>query len=221
MKVSKLEENIIFDFDGTLVDSSVAVNKLYDYFAKKYNISSISSPETLATIKSLPLMEKMKKLGVPMRKLIAMSMEAKSMYASFISEIKLKEGMIDILKGLSERKADMFILSSNTAKNINKFLNLNNISFFKAVCSSRNILKKDVEILKLLKKYRIEKENAIYVGDEVQDIFACRRIGLKIISVSWGHDSLEVLKEYNADHLCTSIEDLYKCLIGDKKQALV
>ena len=109
MKVSKLEENIIFDFDGTLVDSSVAVNKLYDYFAKKYNISSISSPETLATIKSLPLMEKMKKLGVPMRKLIAMSMEAKSMYASFISEIKLKEGMIDILKGLSERKADMSV----------------------------------------------------------------------------------------------------------------
>lgn len=216
-----MEENIIFDFDGTLVDSSAAINKLYDYFAKKYNISSISSPEALASIKSLPLLEKMKKLGVPIQKLAAMSVEAKNVYASFISEIKIKEGMIDILKGLGERKADMFILSSNAADNINKFLNLNDISFFKAVCSSRDILKKDTEILKLLKKYRIEKENVIYVGDEVQDIVACQRIGVKIISVSWGHDSSEVLKKYNPDYLCTSTEDLYEYLIGDKKQILI
>jgi len=61
--VGKLEENIIFDFDGTLVDSSAAINKLYDYFAKKYNIFSIN-PETIESVKALPLADEMKKLGV-------------------------------------------------------------------------------------------------------------------------------------------------------------
>lgn len=208
-----MENNIIFDFDGTLVDSSGAINKLYAYFADKYQISSINDPESLASIKSLPLIDKIKKLGVPVQQLAAMSIEAKNVYASFISEVKLKEGMIDILKDLKERQASMFILSSNAADNINQFLNLNDISFFKSVYSSRNILKKDVEVLKLLKKYKIKKDNVVYVGDEVQDIIACRRIGVKIISVSWGHDSAEVLKKNNPDYLCNSMEDLYNFLI--------
>jgi len=58
-----LRKNIIFDFDGTLVDSSIAINKLYDYFEKKYNIFSIN-PETIESVKALPLADEMKKLGV-------------------------------------------------------------------------------------------------------------------------------------------------------------
>ncbi|MDD3520218.1 MAG: HAD-IA family hydrolase [Actinomycetota bacterium] len=209
-----MKKNIIFDFDGTLVDSSSAINKLYAYFAKKYNISSIN-PKTLESIKALPLIEKMKKLGVPVQNLNSMSEEAKNVYSSYISEIRLKEGMSDILKALKERHADMFILSSNAADNIKKFLNLNNISFFKAVYSAEDILKKDIEISQLLKNYSIKKENATYVGDEVQDINACARIGIRIISVSWGNDSAEALKEYNPDYLCNTTEDLFKYLLSD------
>ena len=51
--------------------------------------------------------------------------------------------------------------------------------------------------------------------DEVQDINACARIGIRIISVSWGNDSAEALKEYNPDYLCNTTEDLFKYLVSD------
>lgn len=209
-----MKKNVIFDFDGTLVDSKGAINKLYEYFAKKYNISTINS-ENLESIKALPIMERMKKLGVPVRQLVTMSAEAKSVYSSFISEIKLKEGILDILKGLDKRQVNMFIISSNAAENIHKFLEINNLLFFKAVYSSKNILKKDNEIEKLLKKYKISKNDAIYIGDEVQDIIACRKINMEIISVPWGNDSLEALKESKPDYLCVTPEDLRKHLLPE------
>ncbi len=210
--MSKLKKNVIFDFDGTLVDSKGAINKLYDYFAKKYNITTINS-ENLESIKTLPIIDRMKRLGIPARQLAAMSIEAKSVYSSFISEIKLKDGIFDILKKLNERQINMFIISSNAAENINKFLKLNNILFFKAVRSSKNILKKDIEIEKLLRKFKISKEDAVYIGDEIQDIIACRQIKMEVIAVSWGHDSFEALKENKPDYLCDTPEDLYKYLL--------
>ncbi|MDD5659175.1 MAG: HAD-IA family hydrolase [Actinomycetota bacterium] len=203
--------NIIFDFDGTLVDSSSAISKLYSYFAKKYNISKLDK-EGFEAIKTLPLKQKMRKLGVPMRKLISMSVEAKNVYSSFISEIKFKEGIPCILSELADRRINMFILSSNSVSNINKFLKLNGISFFKGIYSSSNILKKDLTIIKLLKKHNLSKDEILYVGDEVRDIIACKRIGVKIAAVSWGFDSADSLSDSNPDYLFNKPSDLSSCL---------
>ena len=44
----------------------------------------------------------------------------------------------------------------------------------------------------------------LYIGDEVRDIDACRKTGIRIISVTWGFNSKEALCRKNPDFLVDS-----------------
>ena len=69
-------KNVIFDFDGTLVDSSYAIEKLFQYFKQKYKRNDMDK-EQFRKINTLPLKQKIKKMGIPLYKLPAISREAK------------------------------------------------------------------------------------------------------------------------------------------------
>src|SRR4030043_948953 len=94
-------ESVIFDFDGTLVDSSAAIDKLNTYFIRKYKINNIGI-ESIKKINTLPLKQRFKKLGIPLYKIPLMSMEALKVYSSSIGEIKLMEGFRGVLIKLED-----------------------------------------------------------------------------------------------------------------------
>src|SRR4030042_2057422 len=139
-------ESVIFDFDGTLVDSSAAIDKLNTYFIRKYKINNIGI-ESIKKINTLPLKQRFKKLGIPLYKIPLMSMEALKVYSSSIGEIKLMEGIPEILNKLLEHGIDLKILSSNSVKNIRQFLQNNKINLFSDIFSSSDVLKKDRAII--------------------------------------------------------------------------
>jgi phosphoglycolate phosphatase len=41
----------------------------------------------------------------------------------------------------------------------------------------------------------------IYVGDEIRDIIAAHKCGIRIISVSWGFHTVDLLASKNPDYL--------------------
>jgi phosphoglycolate phosphatase len=208
-------ESVIFDFDGTLADSSFAIKKLNNYFIDKYKINRTDS-EDLKRISALPLRQRFKELGIPFYKLPLMSLEAIKIYSSFIDEIKIIEGIPDILKKLAEIDMDMNILSSNSVRNIRQVLQKNNLNFFSEVYSASKVLKKDKTIIKLLKKKNLPKNSVVYVGDQLEDINSCKRIKVKVVAVSWGYDPVDLLMQGEPDYLCRKPADLYKYLISGK-----
>ena len=58
----------------------------------------------------------------------------------------------------------------------------------------------------------MKAHEAVYVGDEVRDIVACRRIGMPIISVTWGFNSADFLASAGPNHLAQSPEELRQIL---------
>ena len=201
-------KNVIFDFDGTLVDSSYAVEKLFQYFKQKYKKTHLDR-EQFRKINTLPLKQKIKKMGVPLYKLPVISLEAKKVYFSYIEKIKIIEGIPDLLVKLSQLGLDLSILSSNSVRNINHFLNINKINCFSGIYSVPNMLKKNEDIIKLLKKKKLAKENILYIGDELHDVVACKRIQIKVAAVTWGLDSIDSLKGGKPDCICNTPMEIY------------
>ncbi len=208
-------ESVIFDFDGTLVDSSFAIDKLNKYFINKHKINNIGI-ESIKTINTLPLKQRFKKLGIPLYKIPLMSMEALKVYYSSIGEIKLMEGIPDVLNKLVEHGMDLKILSSNSVKNIRLVLQNNKINFFSDISSSSNVLKKDKAIIKLLKKNHLSKDSVIYIGDQLEDIISCKKIQVKVVAVTWGYDSIDLLMQGKPDYLCRKPMELYDYIISKR-----
>jgi phosphoglycolate phosphatase len=206
-----LIKNVIFDFDGTLVDSSIAVDKMYAYFADKYKLDNISR-EQFKNMKRLPLKEKLKMVHLPLYKLPSLTIQARKLYSSHLEDVKLIEGIEKILTILKEREIQMSILSSNSIANIKMFLENNKINFFEDIYSSKNILKKDRAILKLLKRKKLNKNEILYVGDELQDIISCKKIDVKVAAVSWGYDDIELLRSGEPDCICQNPLEIYGCV---------
>lgn len=201
-------KNVIFDFDGTLVDSSYAIEKLFQYFKQKYKRNDMDK-EQFRKINTLPLKQKINKMGIPLYKLPAISLEAKRVYSSYIGKIKIIEGIPDLLLKLAQLGLEMSILSSNSVININQFLKINKINCFSGIYSAPNMLKKNEDIIKLLKKKKLAKENILYIGDELHDVVACKMIQIKVAAVTWGLDSIDSLKDGKPDLICQTPMEIY------------
>ncbi len=128
-----------------------------------------------------------------------------------INEVKFHKNLIPVLKELSVNHR-LFILSSNKQEIIELELNKNNLNIFEAVYSSSSLFKKDKSIKKLLKLFKLEIENVFYVGDEVRDIEACKAINVKIISVTWGFNSKQILSLYNPEYLIDTPVELLEIM---------
>ncbi len=62
------------------------------------------------------------------------------------------------------------------------------------VYSDSSIWGKHVVFNHLLKTHRFEPAEVVYVGDEVRDIQACKKSGIKMVAVSWGFNARELLQ---------------------------
>jgi phosphoglycolate phosphatase len=62
-------------------------------------------------------------------------------------------------------------------------------------------------LTQVLKKQKIDKTEAIYVGDEIRDIEAAQKVGMKIISVTWGFNAKESLQKFHPDALADTPDE--------------
>lgn len=60
---------------------------------------------------------------------------------------------------------------------------------FDFIFSCRKIFGKHRIIKKAIKKNNLSINEIVYIGDEIRDIDACKKIGVNIISVSWGYNN--------------------------------
>ena len=190
---------VIFDFDGTIADSKMALLSSWNSLAKKYRFKEIKFDE-LDTLKKLSMKERSKLLNFPIYKLPIIIPQMYKLYRNAIHEVTLFDGVKDLLHELEKKGYKMTIISSNSKENIVGFLNRHNIeSVTKILCSS-NIFGKDKLIKKFLKDYKLKASEVMYVGDEQRDIVACKKTGVKMIWVGWGYDSIEVIEAEKPDY---------------------
>ena len=190
---------VIFDFDGTLADSKMALLSSWNSFALKNNFKELKLEE-LETMKKLSIKERCKLLNFPMYKLSFVIPQIYKLYRKAINDVTLFDGVKDLLQGLEKKSYKTAIISSNSKENILMFLKGNKIESITNILCSKSIFGKDKLINKFLKDNKLDASEVIYVGDEKRDLVACKKTGIKMIWVSWGYDSIEVFEGEYPDY---------------------
>ncbi|MBM3205335.1 HAD-IA family hydrolase [Candidatus Shapirobacteria bacterium] len=202
---------LIFDFDSTLARSLPEVKKIFleialelNYPADQKMINRLIHRETKEIIKEVKLpLWKLPKI----ERLFRLKMEKS------IEKIKPFPEMKSILPKVKEQGYRLGILTSNNKKNVERFLKKHHLEdYFDFIDGGSSFFGKAKKLKKLLRKEKLERNEAVYIGDEVRDIQAAQKIKMRVIAVGWGVNPPQLLLKYQPDFLAKKPKDLLKIL---------
>ncbi|MGA7935466.1 MAG: HAD-IA family hydrolase, partial [Kovacikia sp.] len=146
--------------------------------------------------------EILKQSGVPILKLPFLLRRLRMELNREIYRLNPIAGIKEVLQELKDEGNHLGIVTSNSKENVIAFLDAQGMGdLFDFVGSGLTLFGKGRIIQQILKKQKMDPAIVIYVGDETRDIEAARKIGIKIVSVSWGFNSSQILAEQRPDFL--------------------
>ncbi|MBW6441893.1 HAD-IIIA family hydrolase [Patescibacteria group bacterium] len=203
----KESKNLIFDFDGTVADTlAFTINSALEINRKLKLLND--EKIDIEKFRSTDSMKFFKEVQIPKIKLLYFAYRYQRKLINHIDESETFEGLPEVLKELKSRGIKLGIATSNSKKNVRKFLKNNDLEIFDFIYSSIDYFRKDEIILKAVRKYKLDRESTIYVGDEVRDVKAAKDAGIKVASVTWGYNFESILSSYNPDYIVNQPKDL-------------
>ncbi|WP_375765413.1 HAD hydrolase-like protein [Archangium gephyra] len=200
--------NVVFDFDGTIANSRSVVIAAYNQVAEKHRFNPMCEAD-IPVLSRLSIPERCRKMGVPLYKLPSVILEVGRSYKNFVDSVVAFEGMLPVLHTLHRHGLTVGIISTNSAENIQRFLARNGMEpVVQRVHCSSNMFGKDKVISRYLKTYGLTPEQVLYVGDEERDVVASRKMKLRVLSVSWGFETLDVLTRAGPDFMAHQPADI-------------
>lgn len=205
--ITLMKPAIIFDFDGTIADSfgvikNILLNLSDDFGYKKPTDKQIN------LLRTKHPKEIMRILGLSYFKLPFLIHRVDKEIQRQIAAVKPIEGIKEVLIQLKSQHYLLGMVTSANEKNVSAFLKNNDLEVFDFIQTGSSIFGKARILKKVLKKQKIGKKEVLYVGDEIRDIEAARKVGIKMIAVTWGFNNREGLQQFHPDVLIDTPSEL-------------
>jgi pyrophosphatase PpaX len=207
---------ILFDLDGTLINSNDVIIKCLRETAKKY-INRDLSNEELNNILGKPIKDQL--LLIHNKNVEEMIECYKKLYRKYRDELtKEFEGIKEMLDTLKEKGYTMGIVTSKGTSGIEHALTKFHMHRYFDVTISAN----DVEnhkphpepILKALKALDGNIQEAILIGDSLSDILCGKNTGIITILVDWSILPREMLLKADPNFVAKTPEDIVNIIEG-------
>ena len=206
-----MKKIIIFDFDGTIADSFPPMVKILKEQVKKMGYGDLTDKQ-IEVLRSMRPLDIIRHFKFPIWKIPRLIKTVREDLFKQINDVKIFSGISELIDNLKTKKIKYGILTSNSKKTVEAFLNANNLKGFDFIESETNIFKKSSHLSYIVTKYLLNKNEVVYIGDEVRDIEACHEIGIDIISVTWGYNNKAVLEKNRPTFIVNSPPELLKIL---------
>jgi phosphoglycolate phosphatase len=204
-------KNIIFDFDGTIADTANLVIEMINSVRVKEGKPVVEEDE-IERLRQFTVRKRIKELGVKFYQIPGYLRLGQKMMNEKITHCDLQPHAKEVIEELS-KKYNLWILSTNSVENIEKFLKDKiDLQYFQAIYSKRSLFGKHRKIISVMKENNLIPEETVYVGDESRDINAAHKAGIKIISVSNGFESDIILNEFNPDALIPNFSEMQSAI---------
>jgi phosphoglycolate phosphatase len=210
---------VIFDLDGTLLDSSIDI---FNALTKAFNSNGLPAIG-YSTVKSL--------LGIGIEELIGNLFpnlksdpkrigEIVSDYRRYYeqdwkAESKPYDGVVQLLKELMSKRIPLAILTNKLETSAHQVVS----HFFSAACfleivgsNTSRKPKPDPEGAHLIaSRLGVLPESVLFVGDTEVDVLTANRAGMHAVGVLWGFRSEQILRDSGAKTLAHHPLDILKC----------
>jgi len=200
-----MKKIIIFDYDGVIVDSLDAYEKAVISAFSKNGFNQINSRESFLALFGGNFFEGVIKIGIPAEKMPAIIKELEPKLQSLQGELKLFDGIREILAELTN-KCKIYIATSNLTNVVKTYLESQNIAGFEEIIGADKKTSKVKKIENIKEKY--PDSEIFYVGDTKGDMIEGKLAGAKTIAVAWGWHDIGRLKEGKPDYIAKELSDL-------------
>lgn len=198
-------KSVIFDFDGTIADTLPIAIECAETVLGDLGLNE----EKINRYKNMTVKQLIKELNVPYHRIPKYVVLARSYIKQNISKVQVFPGLADVIKKLHDSGHHLYIVSSNSVENINALLINNELNqYFESIVGGVGVFGKTIALKSVIKKYKIDRNSCIYIGDEVRDIKASNKVGLPVISVTWGFNGEKILSSYNPDFIAKRPTDM-------------
>ena len=204
---------VIFDFDGTIANTLESIIDIMNNLSDEFGFRKIKNDDVQYLRGKRPR-EILKHLGISIFKLPFVIRKARREINSHISQLSPTVDLLPILKCLKENGCQIGIVTTNLEENVQNFLHANNMEQFDFFYTAKKVFGKDRTISKILKDMKLSKSDVYFVGDEVRDIEAGKKTGIKTIAVSWGYNTKDALAKEHPDYLIDSPLELEKIVLS-------
>ena len=208
-----LMPTVVFDFDGTIADTLSVVIKIANRFAEHYGYRKIPLSD-LPKLREKKPSEVLKHLGISIFRLPIVVRKIRFEMNKEIAHLNTAADLKNTLVKLKESGCVLGILTTNSHENVMEFLKNNDLDLFDFVYSGRAVFGKSRLLKKLMKAKTIPHKDPIYVGDEIRDVEAAKKAGIKVIGVSWGYNTRDALQKAHPDYIVEKPEDLQEIILN-------
>ena len=198
---------VIFDFDGTLADSTAWAIRAVRPLAERFKFRAVTEDE-IAMLRGRTSREIIAYLGLPLWKVPLVAAHGKKMMAAEAHAIPLFSGTGDLLRGLSAAGLRLAIVSSNSEATIRSILGADLAGLVDHYGCGAAIFGKAAKFKAVVKAARIPKERVLCIGDETRDIEAAREAGLACGAVEWGYATRRALADHRPTMMFSAMDEI-------------
>jgi phosphoglycolate phosphatase len=213
MQATQKINHILFDLDGTLVDSSGAIKAALDHALQA--LGRHYPPDCpIEGLIGTPLIDIFREqfgiVGEPAERAIAQYREYYDRQAR--GGTRVYDHVEETLDRLCASGIGLFVATVKPSPIAEKVLHEMGLQrYFKGVSGSsmdHRLRGKGDIIRHTLQQYGLEAGHAVMVGDRAQDIHGARQNGLYAVGVTWGFGSLAELTAAGPDHLARCASEI-------------
>jgi phosphoglycolate phosphatase len=152
------------------------------------------SPAEIKRLRRMPPLKARKELGIPLSRVPRLLIKGRQAMHDRIHEVQPFSSIPDVLQQLHKTGYHLLVMSSNSERNVRTFLRANHLeSCFDGVYGGVGVFDKAGALRKVMRRNHLERDQCMYVGDEVRDAVAAQKVGIRIISVGWGYQAPSAL----------------------------
>lgn len=208
-------QTIIFDFDGTIADSLSLVIEIFQSLVPGHD----DAPEDqIEALRSLSVRHIASILGIPMWKVPFLVKRGRKIMHKRLDEVSVFAGLSEVIALLHEQGYSLHVLSSNSTENVRAYMKMQQLDrYFISINGGVGLFGKKRAIRRLCSSNKVSIDHTWYVGDEVRDVMAAKKAGVKAVAVGWGFNHPDALQDSHPDALASTPLELQKILTTNKQ----
>lgn len=210
---------IIFDMDGTILDTLTDITASLNWVLDKFSFPQHSFEQVRGYVGNGARTLFVKALGdsASNEQIDEMVKEFKIYYKEHCQDKTAPyNGIMDLLKELHNKGFKLAVVSNKPNESVQVLVEkyFDNIFDF-ALGESENVARKPApDMVNLcLNHFNIDKDRAVYIGDSDVDYMTSVNSGLDQILVTWGFKDLEFLKTFNAMNYVNTPDEILHILL--------
>lgn len=204
-------QTVLFDLDGTILDSNELIYASFDYTFKQYNYSF--TKEEILSFNGPPLIESFSKID-PERAEMMIETYVDHNHAIHDEYVTLFPQVLETIEILKNNHINIGIVTAKMRAGVDIGLKLTGLDrYFETIITIDDVDQPKPHpesVLKAMKELNGEPSTTLMVGDNYHDIVAGKRAGVLTAGVAWSVKGKDFLVSYEPTFMLNDMKDLLK-----------